>query len=108
MNDAVGGDLRVDFRLGQYEPALQNRLRVQSEASCSPLPANSALSHRLGDVRLQLLRVPADAGVAGGPNCRVRRESLLHHRPDETGELGNLAREQVLPELEVTENALQR
>ena len=35
-------------------------------------------------------------------------ESLLHHRADQASELGNLACEQLLSELEVAENALQR
>jgi hypothetical protein len=106
--DAGCGDLRVVLRLGQYERALENRLRVQGEALCSPLPAKAPLPHRLGDVSLDLCRMPADAGFARGSNCRARLESLLHHRADKARELGNVAGEQLLSELEVAENTLQR
>src|SRR5262245_37935241 len=108
MVNAGGGNLRVVLCLGQYERALQNRLRVQSEALCSPLRAESALSHRLGDVGLQLLSVLADAAFASGPNCRARRKGLLHHCAHKARELGNVTFEQLLSELEVAENALQR
>src|SRR5262245_3949744 len=49
-----------------------------------------------------------DAGVASASNCWARLESLLHHRADKARELGNVAGEQLLSELEVAENTLQR
>src|SRR5215472_4983677 len=95
------------FALGQDERALEDRLRVQSEAFCRALPAKTALPHRLGDVSLYLCRMPADAGFASRSNCRTRLECLLHHRAHKARELGNVACEQPFSELEVAENALQ-
>src|SRR5262249_34912523 len=101
------GDLRVVLRLGQYERALEDRLRVQSEAFCSPFRAKAALPHRLGDVGLDLCCMPVDAGFASGSNCRARLKRLLHHCAYKARELGNVAREQLLSEIKVSEHALE-
>ena len=102
------GDLCVVFGLGQYERALEDCLRVQGEAFCSPLSAKAALPHRLGDVGLYLLRVPADAGFASRSNARARLEGFLHHRADKASELGNVAGEQLFSEVEVAEDTRKR
>jgi len=82
--------LRRSSLLGQYERTLED-LWCRARLFCNPTLANDVLPHRLGDVSLYLLRMPADAGLASRSNCRARRERLLHHRADKASELGKAA-----------------
>ena len=69
--NASGGDLCAAFSFGQYEGALENRLRVQREALGRPLRAKPVKLHRFGDIGFDLRRMAADAGIAGVADRRV-------------------------------------
>jgi hypothetical protein len=71
MIDAGGGDLCAALSLGQYEGALENRLRVQREALGRPLRAYPVKLHRFGDIAFDFRRMAADAGIADVADRRV-------------------------------------
>src|SRR6185437_4886104 len=108
MIDARSSDLRIAFGLGQDERALQHRLGVKRQASRRPITANAVTVHGFGDIRLDLGRVAADAGIARIANLGAGLIDFLHHSSDKAGEFGNRAGEDRLAEIDVAENPLER
>src|SRR5690349_13544786 len=111
MVDAIARDLLAMFRplsLGEHERALDYGLRVKRQAFGGERARHAMVPHRGLDVRLQRLRVAGDAVLASQPDRRVRAISLLHHCADEAGELRQLAADDLLSEIDIAEQPVQR
>src|SRR5450631_4034581 len=106
--DARGRDSRAALGLRHNEGTLQNRLSMQRQALSGPGGANPIALHRLSDVRFNLGGVPADARLTRLADVGVSTIDLLHHRSDETGELGYFPFEDRLAEIEVAEDPVER
>src|SRR5476651_512892 len=81
---------------------------MQRQALSGPRSANSIALHRLSDVRFNRGGVPADARLARLADVGVSAVDLLHHRSDETGELGNFPFEDRLAKIEVAQDPIER
>src|SRR5579862_4552858 len=108
MIDAGGGDLGAVLRFGQNKGSLQDCLGMNRETLRGPPGADAALAHRLGDIRVERGSVIEDARAAGIADGRVRCECFLHHRADQTGELGHIAFQELLAEIDIAEHAVER
>jgi hypothetical protein len=64
--------------------------------------------HRLGYISLKRGGVRANTGLARRPNRRACAVHLLHHRTDETCELGDCPFQERFAEIEVAEDPIQR
>ena len=87
-------------RILRLDGTAQYELGVASEARRSPWATDPMGVHGGLDVGLAGARVVEDAGGAGLSNRGVGLEHLLHHRPDDAGELGELALEEVAAEVD--------
>src|SRR5262249_4778253 len=88
-------------RFGQNERALQNGLRVETQARGGTWRIDAVLLHRLADVAFEARRMPCDGALAGLPNGGIAVVGLLHHGADEARELGYPADQQGLAEIDV-------
>ena len=107
MIDAGSGDGWAAFGFGENERALKDGLGVECEAFGGPVGVDAVQLDGLGDVGYESGRVLADAFVAGIAEGRMGVVDLLHHGSDEAGELGQLAAEECLAEVDVAEEAIE-
>ena len=108
MVGRVAGGPRIIGRLGQDEGALQHGLRVQGEALGSPVARHSVARTGSLNVINQCERMAPDRILAGLAQRRQRVIGFLHHGSDKAGELANRPVQHVAPELQITENPVQR
>ena len=108
MVDAFERDGAVARRLRENEGALEDGLGMSCEARRRPIGRDPARRHGLRDIRLQRRCMAEDAGGAGLADRGMRPVNFLGHGPDETGELGEIAFDDRLAELDVTEQAVKR
>src|SRR5882724_2572599 len=108
VREAFAGDLRPVLGLRENERALDHRLRVKREAFGGPFRARRVAPLRLDDVGDEARSVLGDMALAGLADRGMGLVGLLHHRPQETGELGQLALEDRPAEIDVAEEALHR
>ena len=81
---------------------------MQRQALGGPRSANSIALHRLSDVSFNFGGVSADARLARVADVGVGAVDLLHHRPHETRELGDVPFENCPAEIEIAEDAIER
>jgi hypothetical protein len=75
-------------------------------AGRGPISLDRARCHSVRDIRLQGGSVPEDAGSAGVADRWMRPVDLLRHGADQAGELGKIAFEDRLAELDVPEQTV--
>ncbi len=107
MIEAGGGNVRTLLGFRENEGSLNDGLGVEREASGGPLSLDAVLAHGFGDVGLERCGVPADALVAGFADGRVGLIHFLNHGSDEAGEVGQIALEDGLAEIDVGEEAVE-
>ena len=108
MVDAFTRDLAVARRLSKNECAPQHGLGMRSKTGSAPTRFDSSGLHRRPDIGLERDGVPEDAGCAGFEDRRRRAINLLRHGADETGEIGEVAVDDVLAEIHIPKQAIER
>jgi len=108
MIKAFARKRRIVGGFRQDEPALENGLRVTSEAFGRPVAAYASRLPRRFDVGLQRCGMAEDAAATGIANLRRTRIDLLRQRADEARELRDLADDDRLAERDIGKHALKR
>jgi len=107
MGDAGGGDFRAVLGFGEYEGALDGGLGVEGEAFGGPVGMHPALAEGCLDVMDESCGVARDASIAGVAEGGVGVVDLLDHGSDQAGEVGEIALEDGLAEIDVSEEAVE-
>src|SRR5262245_32621128 len=104
MVEALGRHLCAAGCLGQNESALVYGLRVKRESLGGAPAADAVCSHRFADIGLERLGVSADRSSARVGDLGVRRIGFLNNGAGEAGEFIDLADQDRLAEIDISQN----
>ncbi len=102
---AVRGNRRSPLRLRQNKGPLDDGLHVFGEAVSTPLSIARVLAQRRSDILFKHGSVLTEALLAGFLDRRVRLVRLLHQAAEQAGEFGQLAPQQRLAKLHISQQS---
>src|SRR5271166_5457535 len=108
MVEAVRGDFRAAFRLGEDKGALKHALREKRRALWRPVGVRRVERLGLGDIGLDPGRMFADVAVAGRADRGMGLIGFLSHRSEQAGELRQFALKDRLAEIDIGEYPVAR